>query len=76
MGLVLSLSMVLPYISNALSPEPPTAEQVEKWIQEQKYNSEPPVEYISSLNQSGLTNATLGNCFDVYKFNNIDAYIL
>jgi hypothetical protein len=67
--------MVLPYIGNALSPEPPTAEQVEKWIQEQKDNPEPPVEYISSLNQSGLTNATLGNCFDIYKFNNIDVSV-
>lgn len=75
MGLILSLSMVFPYIGNALSPEPPTAEQVEKWIQEQKDNPEPPVEYINSLNQAGLTNATLGNCFDVYKFNNVDVSV-
>lgn len=71
MGLILSLSLVFPYIGQALSPEPPTAEQVDKWIQEQKDNPEPAVEYVSSLNKEGLKNATLGNCFDVYNFNNI-----
>jgi len=56
-----------------LSPNPPTAEEIEKLIQERKDN--PPkdenIEYTSNLKQEGLKNATLGNCFDVYKFNNI-----
>lgn len=60
-----------------LSPNPPTAEEIEKLIQERKDN--PPkdenIEYTSNLKQEGLKNATLGNCSDVYKFNNIHVSI-
>ena len=76
MGLILSLSLIFPYIGQALSPEPPTAEQVDKWIQEQKDNPEPAVEYVSSLNKEGLKNATLGNCFDVYDFGKVDVNVV
>lgn len=33
---------------------------------------EQPIEYKNSLDPNGLKNAKLGNCFDVYKFGNIN----
>jgi hypothetical protein len=54
-----------------LSPTPPTAEEVERWIKESEDNPPEEIPYISTLKEEGLKNASLGNCFDVYKFNNI-----
>lgn len=59
-----------------LPDKPPKAEEIEKLIQEQKNNPEPVIEYVSNLNKEGLKNAELGNCFDVYKFNNIQLSVV
>ena len=58
-----------------LPPKKPTAEEIEKWIQETKDTAAENTAYTNNLKQEGLTNASLGNCFDVYKFNNIDLSI-
>jgi hypothetical protein len=54
-----------------LSDKPPTAEEVQKWVEETKNTPNEEIKYQTRLNKDGLKNATLGNCFDVYKFNNI-----
>jgi uncharacterized protein YcfL len=54
-----------------LSEQPSTAEELQKRMEEQKNTSTEVVKYQSRLNKDGLKNATLGDCFDVYKFNNI-----
>jgi hypothetical protein len=54
-----------------LSDNPPTAEEIQKWVEETKNTPNEETKYQSGLNKDGLKNATLGDCFDVYKFNNI-----
>jgi hypothetical protein len=58
--------------STELSEQPSTAEELQKWIEEQKNTSTEAVNYQSKLNKDGLKNATLGNCFDTYKFEDIN----
>ena len=59
-----------------LSEIPPlTGEEIDKLIQETKDTAAENTAYTNNLKQEGLTNASLGNCFDVYKFNNIDLSI-
>jgi hypothetical protein len=73
MSLVLTVILGVPYIGYALSLEFPIVKSADKII---KDNSKNPFNtqtgaYASNLQQSGLKNATLGNCFDVYKFDNV-----
>jgi hypothetical protein len=76
LGIVVLIgSLLIPHISviaQSLDTPPPTAEEIEKLIQSQKDNPSTPVEYKSNLNPEGLKSARLGNCFDVYKFGNVD----
>jgi hypothetical protein len=58
--------------STELSEQPSTAEELQKWIEDQKNTSTEAVKYQSKLNKDGLKNATLGNCFDTYKFEDIN----
>jgi len=58
---------------NILSETPPTEEEIDKIIQDKKINQTKDENrvYKSNLKQEGIKNGVLGNCFDVYKFNNI-----
>jgi hypothetical protein len=67
----LCLGVLLPYVSKAIILKPLTSQELEKLIQDEKNNPKEPIKYVSNLNDKGLKNATLGNCLDVYKFNNI-----
>jgi|694.fasta_scaffold01495_8 hypothetical protein len=62
-------SPVLPL--NLAKTAQPTVEEAKKSIQDRKDNPPEEIPYTSNLNQEGLKNAEIGNCFDVYKFNNI-----
>ncbi len=63
-----------PIQTPSFSEKPPTAEEIEKLIEETKKNTVS-VKYKSNLKQEGLGNAILGNCFDVHKFGNINLNI-
>jgi hypothetical protein len=76
--IIFGLSLLLPHIGviaqeSRIAPEEElTAEDTDQINQSQNNTPEEAAKYQSRLNKDGLKNATLGNCFNVYKFENIN----